>query len=135
MGYPEYKVDKNRKWQQLSDKVVKTYCADLRQSGTDAPVATELYNDTEVSFTYQYVDPGVYVIIANKDIFTGPYSQKVQVSITNTAFVDANLGGYSILAAPSFFNTIVIVTSDTLNESDDILGNNVQNMIKIEFFN
>jgi hypothetical protein len=51
----EFTLPKIFNWQKASEKIVKKYVADLYQSSTDAPVATELYNDTGVAFTFEYL--------------------------------------------------------------------------------
>ena len=42
----------------------------LTQTGTDAPVATELYNNTGETFTWSYISTGVYRITSTGAPFT-----------------------------------------------------------------
>jgi len=133
----EFNLPKQYNWQKGSTPIVKKYVADLYQTGTSAPVATELFNDTGLYFQYEYVSPGVYAVTASENLFTGPGAgQKVQVAISNNTYVDDVAGpdGFSILAVPFFFNVIFIVTTDLSVAADAILGNNVQNAIEITFY-
>jgi len=127
----EFNLPKIFNWQKASEKIVKKYVADLYQSATDAPVATELYNDTGVTFTFEYLGVGQYAVIANKDIFTGPYQQKVQVTIANQAPSIDIIIESSIV----FYNAIIIVTSDAGIPSNDILGQYAQNTFEVTFYN
>lgn len=133
----EYTITKTRNWQTAADPIIKKYVADLYQTGTSAPVATELFNDTGLYFEYEYVAPGVYSVTASENLFTGPGAgQKVQVTISNNTHIDdvAVPDGYSILAVPFFFNVIFIVTTDLSVAADAILGNNVQNALEITVY-
>jgi len=132
----EFNLPKQYNWQKGSTPIVKKYVADLYQTGTSAPVVTELFNDTGLYFEYEYVSPGVYSVTASENIFTGPTGQKVQVAISNNTYVDDVAGpdGFSILAVPFFFNVIFIITTDLSVAANGILGNNVQNTIEITFY-
>lgn len=136
MGYPEYKITKTRNWQTASDKLIKKYVADLYQSGTDAPVATELFNSTGVAFTYDRITAGVYLVTASKNLFTNPYGQKVQATITNATYIDDATAptGQSISIFPVFENQMIILTSDLTATADAILGNTTQNAIEITIY-
>ena len=46
----------------LYDAAPKVYTAILNQSGTDAPVATGVYNTTGLMATFTYLGPGYYAI-------------------------------------------------------------------------
>lgn len=132
----EFKLPKVFNWQTASNKIVKKYVADLYQTSTDAPVATELFNDTGIAFTYDYVSPGLYMVVANKDIFTGPTAgQSVQVSISNPNVTLAGINDYCIIAVPGFYNMVMIITSNNGGDADDILGNTLQNLLEITFYN
>jgi hypothetical protein len=132
----EYKLPKIFNWQTASNKLVKKYVADLYQTGTDAPVATELHNDTGIAFTYDYVAAGLYMVVANKDIFTGPTpGQKVQVTISNSNLTLSGISDYGVVAVPGFYNMIMIITSNIAGDADDILGNYMQNSLEITFYN
>lgn len=133
----EFNLSKQYNWQKGSTPIVKKYVADLYQTGTTAPVVTELFNDTGLYFEYEYVSTGVYAVTASENLFTGPGAgQKVQVAISNNTYVDDVAGpdGFSILAVPFFFNVIFIVTTDLSVAANGILGNNVQNTIEITFY-
>ena len=56
----------------------------LTQTGTNAPVATEVYNNTGETFTWSYVSAGVYRITSTGTSFT-----------LNKTVVFANLGSYN----------------------------------------
>lgn len=127
----EFNLPKIFNWQKASEKIVKKYVADLYQSSTDAPVATELYNDTGVTFTFEYLGAGQYAAIANKDIFTGAFDKKVQVAISNQApSVDIIIESSIV-----FYNAIIIVTSDAGTPSNEILGQYAQNTFEVTFYN
>lgn len=132
----EFNLNKEYNWETAHKPLVKKYVADLFQSGTNAPVVTELFNDTGLYFQYEYVATGVYAVIASKDIFTGPTGQKVQVTISNSTFVDdaAAPSGYSILAFPFIFDVIFILSSDLAGASNTIIGNNAQNLLEITVY-
>ena len=53
----------------------------LTQTSTNAPVATEVYNNTGETFTWSYVSSGVYRITASSSVFT-----------SNKTVVFSNLG-------------------------------------------
>jgi hypothetical protein len=132
----EFKLPKLFNWQTASDKLVKKYVADLYQTNIDAPVATELFNNTGIAFTYEYISTGFYVVTANKDIFTGPTpGQSVQVSISNSNVTLSAISDFCIIAVPSFYNAITIVTLNNAGDADDILGNALQNLLEITFYN
>lgn len=123
-------------WQTASEKIIKKYVADLYQSGTDAPIATVLFNDTGVAFTYEYITNGVYAVIANKNLFNNQVGQKVQVTISNGTYIDDVTGpsGQSVIAFPVFYNVMIILSSDLSAEADDILGHSVQNLLEITIY-
>jgi len=132
----EFKLPKLFNWQTASDKLVKKYVADLFQTGTDAPVATELFNNTGIAFTYEYVGPGTYRVTANQPIFSGctigcPTGQKNQVTISN-CFNYVIL--VSALALPLFDDTMLIFTDDWVGGADDILGAYTQNTIALTIY-
>jgi len=132
----EFNLPKKFNWELASQPIVKKYVADLYQTGTDIPVATELFNNTEVAFTYDYVSPGVYIVLASKNLFTSPTGQKVQATITNATYIDdvAGPSGQSVTIFPVFDNVMIILTSDLTAEVDGILGNNTQNAIEITIY-
>ena len=131
----EFKLPKVFNWQTASDKLVKKYVADLFQTGTDAPVATELFNNTGIAFTYEYISTGFYVVTSNKDIFTGTSGQSVQVSISNPNITLSFINDFCIVAVPGFYNAIIISTINNGGDADDILGNTLQNSLEITFYN
>lgn len=65
----------------LSLSPYKSYVALLNQSGTDAPTATVLENNTGLTFTPSYDDVGLYFLEPD----TAPASDKVAVFCTNGA--------------------------------------------------
>lgn len=135
----EFNLNKKYNWETAHNPLVKKYVADLYQDGTATPpLATELFNNTELYFDYVYIDPGVYAVIASKDIFTNGDRQKCQAAISNPTYVD-NLGGpsgYSIIVFPVWYNILIILTSDLTAETDGILGGNggQQNALELTFY-
>lgn len=131
----EFKLPKVFNWQTASDKLVKKYVADLFQANTDAPVTTELFNNTGIAFTYEYISTGFYVVTSNKDIFTGTSGQSVQVSISNSSITLSGIPDFCINVVPGFYNAIIISTINNAGDADDILGNTLQNSLEITFYN
>jgi hypothetical protein len=132
----EFKLPKVFNWQLASQPIIKKYIASLYQSGLNEPVATELVNNTDVSFTYLYFAPGAYGVISSKPLFIDLNSQKVQVTITNATYVNDISGpnGQSIIVFPASESTILILTSNLTAEVNDILGNYTQNTIEITIY-
>jgi hypothetical protein len=65
MPLPEYKTKKTHYWQKAGDKIpYRSYVALLNQLGTNAPVATAMYNDLG-EITYGYTAAGEYTIESN----------------------------------------------------------------------
>lgn len=132
----EFKLPKLFNWQTASDKLVKKYVADLFQTGTDAPVATELFNNTGIAFTYEYIAPGTYSVTANQPIFSGcgmgcPSGQKNQVTISNffNYVIQVNA-----LALPVTDNIMLILTDDSVGAANDILGTYAQNTLELTIY-
>ena len=131
----EFNLPKIFNWQKASQKIVKKYVAQLSQSGTDAPVATELYNDTGVAFTYEYSEDGEYYVVANKPIFTE--DQKVQITFANTTAANE----VNFVAIPLGFlgdpNAAIILTSESGVFLNDLLGNPflAQGTLEITMYN
>lgn len=98
-----------------------------------APVGTVLANTTEMYFTYSYIDEGVYFVTSSKDLFTTPYGQRVQASISNATYIEDVSGpfGQSAVIIPISDNMMVILTTDLSAYTDDILGNYTQNALEI----
>lgn len=132
----EFNLPKKFNWETASKPIIKKYVADLYQTGTDIPVATELFNNTEVAFTYEYISPGVYAVLANKNLFTNFTGQRVQATITNATFIYDVTGpsGQSVTIFPVFDYVMIILTTDLTLEVDNILGNNTQNAIEITIY-
>lgn len=132
----EFKLPKLFNWQTASDKLVKKYVADLFQTGTDAPVATELFNNTGIVFTYDYVSPGTYSVTANQPIFSGctlgcPSGQKNQVTMSNSFNYVIQVSALALLV---FDDTMLIFTDDSVGAADDILGAYAQNTIELTIY-
>ena len=138
----EFNLQKKYNWETAHNPLVKKYVADLYQTGVTAPVATELFNNTDTAFTFDYINPGVYAVIANKPLFTGctmgcPPGQKVQVTITNGTYVDDAVApsGYSLIVFPVADDTMIILSSDLAGTSvDAVLGTFQQNAIEITVY-
>jgi hypothetical protein len=134
----EYKLPKIFNWQTASDKLVKKYVADLYQTGTNAPVATELFNNTDVAFTYEYFGLGTYGVTSSQPVFSScgmgcPSGQKNQVTVSNQlAFFGGPVG--AVAAFPVSDNLIIILTDDGSGAADDVLGNFLQNTLEITFY-
>lgn len=134
----EFKLPKKYNWQTASDKLVKKYVADLFQTGTDAPVATILFNNTDIAFTYEYYGLGTYGVTSSKPIFSGctmgcPSGQKTQIDVSNQlVFFGGPVG--TIAAFPVSDNFIIILTDDGSGAADDLLGNFLQNTLEITIY-
>jgi hypothetical protein len=103
------------------------------------PVATVLANNTEVAFSYEYIDAGVYYVTSSKPIFTGcgmgcPIGQHTQVTITNGLGFFLGTGA-GIIVFPTSDTQMVILTSDSLSGLvDDILGGVTQNALEVTIY-
>lgn len=132
----EYKLPKVFNWQTASDKLVKKYVADLFQTGTDAPVATVLFNNTGIGFTYEYLGIGTYMITSTKPIFSGctlgcPNGQKTQISVSTSFNFIIQV---SVIVLPVTDNVILILTDDPTGSVDDVLGVYAQNALEITIY-
>lgn len=58
------------------------YLANLTQSSTDAPVATEVQNDFGAIFTWGYTAVGIYTLTASRPVFT---AAKTRVQVMSAA--------------------------------------------------
>ena len=132
----EFNLPKKFNWELASQPIIKKYVADLFQSGLNEPVATELVNNTEVTFTYLYFAPGAYGVISSKPLFTNIPGQNVQATITNATYIDdvSVPAGQSITIFPVADDAMIILTSNLTAEVNDILGNNTQNLIEITIY-
>lgn len=132
----EFNLPKVFNWQKSSKKIVKKYVADLYQSGTTAPVATVLYNDTDVAFTFEYISAGTYAVTSSKPLFTDVNGQFVQASISNATFVvDATVPtGASITVFPVWNNVMMILVTDLGAYVDNLLGHNTQNALEVTIY-
>lgn len=133
----EFKLPKLFNWQTASNKLVKRYVADLYQSGTTAPAATELFNNTDVAFTYEYISAGVYGIASSKPIFSGcgmgcPAGQKAQVTISNNFYYSGLVLGYTIFPVANDY--IILISSDGGTNTDDLIGHYSQNAIEVTIY-
>ena len=59
------------KAEKLETKPYKSYIALINQSGTNAPVATVIYNDTGSTFIWNYDDVGSYIATSSSPILLG----------------------------------------------------------------
>ena len=138
----EFNLNKKYNWETAHNPLVKKYVADLFQTGITAPVATELMNNTDTAFTFDYISAGVYSVTANKPLFTGcgmgcPPGQKVQVTLTNSTFIADVAGptGYSLVVFPVGDSAMIILSSDLAGGGiDAILGTQQQNAIEITVY-
>lgn len=138
----EFNLNKKYNWETAHNPLVKKYVADLYQTGITAPVATELINNTDVAFSFDYIAVGVYAVFANKPLFTGcgmgcPPGQKVQVTLTNGTYVnDVTVqSGYSLIVFPVADNVMIILSSDLAGiGADSVLGTQQQNAIEITVY-
>jgi hypothetical protein len=100
-----------------------------------APQATVLVNETGVSFSFVYDSPGVYYIIADKDVFLD--QDKVQLSVSNSTFFTSGPGGHNIIAFPFFVPfAAVMLSTDVITGDfvDDTLGAATQNLLEITIY-
>lgn len=129
----ETKLPLKYNWETAHNPLIKKYVADLHQDGSPTPpVVTELVNNTGLYFQYYYVDPGVYAVVASKNVFDGATGQKVQATITNSTFLQS--GGWSATVFPVSVNTLIILTSDTISLVDQVLGYYAQNTLEITVY-
>lgn len=131
----EFSLTKERKWQQAHDKIVKKYVASLSQTGTEDPVATVLYDDTNLIFNFVRDAAGVYFLTVNEPIFA---QGKAQIKFTNP-LLDLN-SEIAVYALPFIFgvgDVAIIVSVDGGSATDSILGNPLysQTTIEIELYN
>lgn len=131
----EFNLPKIFNWEKAHNKIVKKYVAHLSQSGTDAPVATELYNDTGVSFTYEYDSTGSYFAVASKGIFGA--DQKVQVKFTNSVLLPDAQASVATIIFPFTDNILLLFSDSSGAASNDVLGNPLfpQTTLEIEIYN
>lgn len=137
----EYKLPKLFNWQTASNKLVKKYVADLYQTGTTAPAATELFNNTDVAFTYEYIAAGVYGISCSKPIFTGcgmgcPAGQRAQINVTNCFYYGILNSGVAqgFVAFPAANDYIMLLSTDSGSNSDNIIGSIIQSAIEVTIY-
>ena len=55
----------------VTSQTYKSYIALINQSGTNAPIATVIYNDTGSTFTWNYDDVGSYFATSSSPILLG----------------------------------------------------------------
>ena len=88
----------------------------LTQTGTDAPVATELYNNTGETFTWSYISTGVYRITS-----TGaPFTLNKTVVLLNTG--NPGYTGLFIRWDIISNNVLEIIVSGTSNYNGGIIN-------------
>ena len=111
----------------------KSYVAKLNQTGTSAPIATEIYNNTGGTFTYTRVAHGTYMVSSsNIDL-----SNAIVLTSVNTGY-GAGIGSIdnAVIGTDYFspYDAIVLQAIDIHNNitADNILYNNV---IEIRVYN
>lgn len=133
----QFKLAKKYNWETAHKALIKKYVADLYQASTDAPVATELFNNTDVAFTYEYLAVGVYGVICSKPIFSGcamgcPPGQNTQANINNTFYYSGTSAG--IVVFPVADNYMIILSTDGGTPMDDIIGHYTQNTVEVTIY-
>jgi hypothetical protein len=110
-----------------------SYTASLRQFGIGAePTVEVLFNNgLQVTATYNYVNPGEYVVIFDKPIFNSQYDYATILGNTFTTGSDTFL----IQVTPIFFNVISISSYKNGVLSDDVLGSNIPTILDIRKYN
>jgi hypothetical protein len=110
-----------------------SYTASLKQIGIgNEPTVEVLFNnDLQVTATYNYVNPGEYVVIFDKPIFNSQYDYATILGGTFTAASDIFL----VQVTPIFFNVILISTYKNGVLSDDVLGSNIPTILDIRKYN
>ena len=110
-----------------------SYTASLRQFGIGAEPTVEVLfsNSLQVTATYNYVNPGEYVVIFDKPIFNSQYDYATILGNTFTAGSDTFL----IQVTPIFFNVISISAYKNGVLSDDVLGSNIPTILDIRKYN
>ncbi len=93
----------------------KIYVANLTQSGTAAPVATEFQRTLTSAPTYSYISDGTYRITATGLFTVG----KTFVNITQGGNASIPINGYIIEG----INSIIITSTDTFSLSNNMLIN------------
>ena len=110
----------------------KSYVAKLNQTGTDAPIATEIYNNTGGTFTYTREATGFYFINSDIDL-----SNAIVLTGVNTGYEIGWGSSYSAIIGINydiFGNKFVLQTIDIYNNipADNILYDNA---IEIRVYN
>ena len=133
----EFNLNKKYNWETAHNPLVKKYVANLIQAGAgNAPTATELFNNTDVYFTFDYTAPGIYTVTASKPIFEGSYpfeTSKAVISISNPVII-STAGGYSVFVSPVTEDSFVIYSSNLVAFVDNTLGQATQNTLEITIY-
>jgi hypothetical protein len=110
-----------------------SYTASLRQFGIGAEPTVEVLfsNSLQVTATYNYVNPGEYVVVFDKPIFNSQYDYATILGNTFTAASDTFL----VQVTPIFFNVISISAYKNGVLSDDVLGSNIPTILDIRKYN
>jgi hypothetical protein len=98
----------------LVNKGYKDYVFSFIQNSTNAPVVTELNNDTGLTFTFTRNSPGVFYLVPSSDINIS----KVWVQVTGGKIV-----GPSVLILKSYGSNqydIININSSTGNPVDEV---------------
>lgn len=116
----------------------KVFTALLTQSGTDAPVAAHILENTlEVEVSFEYGSPGNYVAIFDKTLFNSPTAY---VTLSNPVYgvgADGAIDVSIAQAVPVFFNAIGITTGKVGgNFNDGILGSSyAASILEVRVYN
>lgn len=127
------KLSKRYKWQQASERIVRSYVAELNQTDLNPPRAFEIYNDTGIEFTYSYVSDGIYLVRSSKPIFMQLEDSKTVLSITNPAYIEFT--GMTIIAYPVLEDAFVIMSSNLTVPANNMIGVIAPNVLEVRIYN
>jgi hypothetical protein len=110
-----------------------SYTVSLLQSGTgNEPTVEVLFsNGLQVTATYNYVNPGEYVVVFDKPIFN---SQNDYATILGGSFTNG-ADNFLVQVVPTFFNSILITSYKNGIPSDDVIGSFVPTILDIRKYN
>jgi len=96
----------------------KVYTALLTQLGANAPTDVVLENTLGAVITYTYLNPGVYLVTSDINLFTSPTEHVIISGSYNTGAGDLII----LQAVPVFDNLAIIVSLENGVSADDIMG-------------